>query len=174
MNSFLLIILCCLVSNASVDVQSGSVLAVQNLAPQFIDPEKLTSFMLRRRALKKKSEAQPEVEEKVTRHLNVYSDVSVQVSQYSTNAVYFVDDTATEVPSTPTTVLPTATFTVGMSRMMRSITNQDWVSYRQSATVLKAQVGYTVFNAYYDGTKVVVGDGLNTEDVSIYFYIFVP
>lgn len=151
--------------SAFVDVQSGIVIALQNLAPQFVDPDKISSFMLRRRALKRGTEVSANENESDRRRLNVYSDVSVQVSDYSTSAVYFVDDTATEVPSTPATILPTATFTVGMARMMRSVSNQDWLSYKQSAALLRAQVGYTSFNAYYDGTKVVIGDGLNTEDV---------
>ena len=98
------------------------------------------------------------------RELLYYSDLDLRVVQYGTSTVLF-DSSYDEIPSSPSDLEPALEHSVAITRMMRAISNQDFLSFKKIYTTLQIQILYPEFNAYYDGTKIVMGTGLSVPDV---------
>jgi hypothetical protein len=101
----------------------------------------------------------------VSRNLQYYSELQLRVVSYSSTSTVYFDDSYSSIPATPSDLLPSLTHSVGITRLMRAISNQQFLSYKKTYTLLNIQLDYTDFNAYYDGSKIVIGFGLAVADV---------
>jgi len=68
-------------------------------------------------------------------------------------------------PTTDGEINRAVAISVQMVRMMRAISNQQWVSYRRSATQLKIYLHIDMQNAYYNGVGIYFGQAFVSDDV---------
>ena len=54
---------------------------------------------------------------------------------------------------------------VGITRLMRAISNQEFMSFERDPARLLLTVNYGFVNAFYDGFGVTLGEGLAVADV---------
>jgi len=109
------------------------------------------------------------------RRLDAIADFTVEVYETSfdtagdplgccTGALLYEDDTAAALPTDPTQALA-VDYSVGVSRMMRALTNQTSASFLGVPYPLRISVNYPDINAFFDGADITIGSGLEVDDV---------
>eukprot|EP01006_Ploeotia_vitrea_P041396 TRINITY_DN66524_c1_g1_i2.p1 TRINITY_DN66524_c1_g1~~TRINITY_DN66524_c1_g1_i2.p1 ORF type:complete len:760 (-),score=-13.87 TRINITY_DN66524_c1_g1_i2:162-2441(-) len=106
---------------------------------------------------------------RTSRKLDLAPELSIMVYDYNTNVLLYNEDT--DAMPTDNQINWSVNYTIGTTRMMRALTNQQWLSYKQAAATLEAYVHYDDFNAYYSGASITVGEGLAVDDVLAHEWI---
>jgi hypothetical protein len=99
-----------------------------------------------------------------SRRLQVYPGLTVEVRNDNTGAVLF-DNSYNSIPTGVADLEPSIEYTVATNYLFKSLSNQQWLSFKQSAATLLIRLYMNQFNAYYDGVQIVIGNGLAVDDV---------
>jgi Zn-dependent metalloprotease len=99
-----------------------------------------------------------------SRRLQMYPGLTIEVRNHNSGAILF-DNSYNSIPSGFADLKPSIEYTVATNYLFKSLSNQQWLSYKQSAAALLIRLYLNEFNAYYDGTQISIGNGLAVDDV---------
>lgn len=99
------------------------------------------------------------------RILRVFPGLTVNAYEYAPPYKTLFDNSYNSIPTNVADLYNAVTYTVGTNYMFKTLSNKTWISFKKVSASLNLYLRYTVFNAYFDGNNVIVGNGLATPDV---------